>query len=91
MLQNLIVFYYICFWAVMRPMQLNSSFVNQRSIKFYACIWKSVYMCWKDGVGERRRGGFLYADRIESNPLIDRGHWEHVWQGCASNRDTVDT
>jgi len=31
-------------------------------------------MCWKDGVGERRRGGFLYDDRIESNPLIDRGH-----------------
>lgn len=43
------------------------------------------------GKGREGRRCFLYADRIESNPLIDRGHSEHVWQGCASNRDAVDT
>lgn len=52
----------------------------------------SVYV--SEGPNGRGREGwrcFLYADRMESNPLIDRGHSGHVWQGCASNRDTVDT
>jgi hypothetical protein len=36
-------------------------------------------------------GKILYADRIEPNPLIDRGHSGHIWQYCASNRDTDET